>query len=89
MDIASIDAMAAECMKDVDEIGDDDDIVDDADLLVIQPRILCFKLILYYSGKVIYRYPPAERELEMTPPSLPPTPEGILHIPQAAKGFFL
>ena len=33
MDISAIDAMAAECMKDVDEIEDDD--VDDVDLLVI------------------------------------------------------
>ena len=35
MDISAIDAMAAECMKDVDEISDDDEGVDDADLLVI------------------------------------------------------
>ena len=33
VDLSAIDALAAECMKDVDD-GDDDDGIDDADLLV-------------------------------------------------------
>ena len=35
MDMSAIDAMAAECMKDVNDVSDDDDGVDDADLLVM------------------------------------------------------